>query len=98
MNVIKSYPRRNYSKKELEIINSEINKQIVDGISKVQWLMLLAFNETLGIGEQRILKVMDKYIKLLEEYKGYQKDGVADELLSRRLKEILPNSFSKLYE
>lgn len=95
---MKSYPRRIYSQKELKVLQEEINKQIVDGVSKAQWLMLLAFNETLGIGEQRIMKVMDVYMQLLEEYKGYQKDDAADELLAKRLKEILPNSFKKLYE
>lgn len=95
---MKSYSRRLYSQKELKVLQEEINKQIVDGVSKAQWLMLLAFNESLGIGEQRIMKVMDTYMQLLEEYKGYQKDDVADELLAKRLKEILPNSFKKLYE
>lgn len=95
---MKSLARRSYTKRELEVLSMEIDKRVIQGVEKAQWLMLLAFNETLGIGEQRIMKVMDVYMQLLEEYKGYQKDDVADDLLAKRLKEILPNSFKKLYE
>ncbi len=78
-------------------MNADINARVEKSVCKAQWLMILAFNEALGIGEQRILKVMGKYREILEEYEGYKTDDVADELLSKRLKEILPNTFTKMY-
>ncbi len=94
---MKSLARRPYTKRELEVMKNEIDTQVEKSVCKAQWLMILAFNEALGIGEQRILKVMGKYSELLEEYEGYKTDDVADELLSKRLKEILPNTFTKMY-
>lgn len=86
-----------YSKRELEAISKVVDKQVVESISKAQWIMLVALNEALGIGEQRILKVMELYPKLLEEYEGCKRDDAADEMLARRVKQILPNSFTRLY-
>ena len=50
-----------------------------------------------GVGEERFLRVFDRYTELLEEYGGFEADDVADEMLSRRVKQILPKSFTKLY-
>ena len=49
------------------------------------------------VGEERILRVFDRYTELLEEYGGFEADDGADEMLSRRVKQILPKSFTKLY-
>lgn len=95
---MKALVNRPYTRKEMKAIADEVDRRAICGISKAQWLMLLAFNETLGIGEQRFLQVMSAYSKLLDEYKGYQRDQVADELLSKRIRQILPHSFCKLYE
>ena len=59
--------------------------------AKAQWLMIVAFNDELGVGEKRLGRVMERYMKLLDEYQGLLRDEVADELLLRRVKKILPN-------
>lgn len=63
----------------------------------MQWVMIVAMNDALGVGEERFLRVFGRYIELLEEYGGFKEDEVADEMLSRRVKQILPKSFTKLY-
>ena len=68
------------------------------GKAKVQWLMLLAFHDVLGVGERRFMQVMERYDELLEEYKGYQRDEIADQKLTQAVQAILPNHFSQLYE
>lgn len=95
---MKAHVSHIFTQKELRLLSAEVDKRIVDGLSKVQWIMLLAFHQALGIGEQRILQVMQLYTQLLEEFKGYQRDEVADEKLTQAMKAILPNSFSRLYE
>ena len=87
-----------YSKKELQIMGAYVDKRVQDALSRVQWLMLLAFHDELNIGEQRFVRVMERYGKLLEEYNGYQRDEIADQKLTQAIKAILPNSFSRLYE
>lgn len=59
--------------------------------SKAQWLMIVALNDEIGLGEKRLGRVMDRYMKLLDEYQGLLRDEVADELLLRRVRTILPN-------
>ena len=44
------------------------------------------------------VQVMECYGQLLEEYKGYQRDEIADQKLTQAVQAILPNSFSQLYE
>ena len=83
--------------KNKRIIEEYTKKQIEDGICKSQWLMLLAFNRVLGIGEKRIIKVMQLYSQLIDEYKGFQKDDIADEQLEKSIKKILPKNFKQLY-
>ncbi len=95
---MKAFVRRNYTKKEIEVMEHEVDKMVFDSIYKIQWLMFVAFNDTLGIGEKRFLRVIERYAELADEYKGFKKDEVADELLARRVKQILPNSFQRLYE
>lgn len=73
------------------------NNQTQKSLAKVQWVMIVAFNEELGIGEGRILRALNRFPELLEEYGGFEADDVADEMLSRRVKQILPKSFTKLY-
>lgn len=36
-------------------------------------------------------------LRLLDEYEGYQTDGVGDQLLERRVRKLLPESFTRLY-
>lgn len=60
--------------------------------------MIVAFNEELGIGEERILRVLNRFPELLEEYGGWKEDGVEDEKLAERVKQIMPKSFKRLYE
>lgn len=74
------------------------NNQTQKSLAKVQWVMIVAFNEELGIGEERILRVLNRFPELLEEYGGWKDDGVADEKLAERVKQIMPKSFKRLYE
>ena len=60
--------------------------------------MIVALNDALGVGEERFLRVFDRYTELLEEYGGFKEDEVADEILARRVKQILPKSFDNLYQ
>ena len=59
-------------------------------VAKAQWLMLVAINDTLGIGQERFRRVLARYTELVDEYQGLQRDAVADELLLRRVRQILP--------
>ena len=95
---MKSHIQSQYSQRELKIMGEYVDKRVQDCLSKVQWLMLLAFHDVLGVGERRFAQVMERYGQLLEEYKGYQRDEIADQKLTQAVKAILPNNFSRLYE
>ena len=90
--------RPNYNKKELVAMGELVDRQVQDALAKVQWMMIVALNDVLGIGEERILRVLSRYPELLREYNGYKRDDVADEMLERRVRQILPNCFQRLYE
>ena len=85
---MKAYTRPTLNHKERQMVAAEMDKTIRRGICRAQWLMLIAFNEVLGIGAQRAQRVLDSYGELLEEYEGYAKDGVEDEMLMRRLRKM----------
>lgn len=85
---MKAYVRPTLSRNEQKIIDAEMDKTIRKGICRAQWLMLIAFNEVLGIGAQRLQRVLESYDQLLKEYEGYAKDGVEDEVLMRRLHQM----------
>ena len=89
---------RPYSKRELKAMGEIAERQTHRSLAKVQWVMIVAMNDALGVGEERFLRVFDRYTELLEEYGGFKEDEVADEMLSRRVKQILPKSFDKLYQ
>ena len=95
---MKSRIQPQYSQRDRKIMAEYINKQIEDGICKAQWLLLLAFNEVHGIGESRMVPVLEHLSDLLEEYNGYLKDDVADEKLAAAMKKIMPHYFTKLYQ
>ena len=95
---MKSHIQPQYSQRELKIMGEYVDKRVQDCLSKVQWLMLLAFHDALGVGERRFDRAMERYNQLLKEYKGYQRDEIADQKLTQAVKAILPNSFSQLYE
>lgn len=87
-----------FTKREKEAIKEYVDRQVLDSLAKVQWMMIVCMNEELGLGEQRILRVIDRYPEMLKEYHGFQKDDVGDEMLFRRMKQIMPNTFTQLYE
>lgn len=64
--------------------------------TKAQWLLILALNEELHIGERRMRRVMKRYNEIINDYMGYMKDEVADEKLLRRIQQIFPE-VDKLY-
>lgn len=87
-----------YTQRDRKIMAEQINKHIEDGICKAQYLMLLSFHDVHGLGESRLVPVLERYADLLEEYKGYLRDDVADEKLSAAMKKIMPHYFTKLYQ
>ena len=95
---MKSRYIRPYSKREKKAMGETAERQTRRSLEKVQWVMIVALNDALGVGEERFLRVFDRYTELLEEYGGFEADEVADEMLSRRVKQILPKSFTKLYQ
>ena len=95
---MKSRYVRPYSKREKKAMGEIAERQTRRSLEKVQWVMIVAMNDALGVGEERFLRVFDRYTELLEEYGGFKEDEVADEMLSRRVKQILPKSFDKLYQ
>ena len=95
---MKSRYIRPYSKREKKAMGETAERQTRSSIEKVQWVMIVALNDALGVGEERFLRVFDRYTALLEEYGGFKEDEVADEILARRVKQILPKSFTKLYQ
>ena len=95
---MKSRYIRPYSKREKKAMGETAERQKRRSLEKVQWVMIVAMNDALGVGEERFLRVFDRYTELLEEYGGFKEDEVADEMLSRRVKQILPKSFDKLYQ
>lgn len=94
---MKSRYIRPYSKREKKAMVETAERQTRRSIEKVQWVMIVAMNDALGVGGERFMRVFDRYTELLEEYGGFKEDEVADEMLSRRVKQILPKSFTKLY-
>ncbi len=83
--------------RELAVVNETYFQQQLRSVYKAQYIMLIAFNEALGIGEKRISKVMDLYPKLVEEFNGLEKDDVGEEMLRRRMKKLCPRTFDKLF-
>ena len=85
---MKSRYVRPYSKREMKAIGEMAERQTHRSLAKVQWVMIVAMNDALGLGEERILRVFERYPELLEEYGGFEADDVADEMLSRRVKHV----------
>ena len=83
--LMKSRYVRPYSKRELKAMGETAERQTRRSLEKVQWVMIVALNDALGVGEERFLRVFDRYTELLEEYGGFEADDVADEMLSRRV-------------
>lgn len=86
---MKSHYAPKYTKRELQAMQEVCDRQIQEGIKRAQWLMLIAFNDTLGIGAERFKRVMTRYAQLVDDYGLAQKDGVEDEMLNRRVGQIL---------
>lgn len=87
-----------YTQRDRKIMAEYINRQIEDGICKAQYLMLLSFHDVHGMGESRLVPVLERYATLLEEYNGYLHDDVADEKLTEAMKKLMPHYFTKLYQ
>ena len=57
---MKSRIQPQYSQKELKIMGAYVDKRVQDCLSKVQWLMLLAFHDVLGdeIADQKLTQAV----------------------------------------
>lgn len=64
--------------------------------TKAQWLLMVAFNDELGIGEGRMKRVLRRYAELTNEYIAYKRDDVADAKLLQRVRQFLPE-VDKIY-
>ena len=49
-----------YSKRELRRMNEYCDKHIQESAMKCQWLMVIALNDALGIGRDRMMKVFEQ--------------------------------------
>lgn len=85
---MKAYIRPRLNRREKERVAAGVEKEILRGITRAQWLMLIAFNEVLGIGAKRAGRVLARYNELLDEFEEYVRDGVEDEMLMRRLRKM----------
>ena len=72
-------------------------KDMINALCKMQWIMIYSYYEALGIGQERVLKVIEKLNENIEEYGMFKSDGIQDEMLERALLKSMPNIFSKLY-
>ena len=70
--------------------------EVTNLLCRVQWLMIYSYYETLGISEERILKVLEKFEENVNEYKAFKKDGVADDILNDTLKTAFPRIFKDI--
>ena len=95
---MKSHIPPQYSQRELKIMGAYVDKRVQDCLSRVQWLMLLAFHDVLGVGERRFMQVMERYDELLENTKATSATKSPTKRLTQAVQAILPNSFTKLYE
>ena len=77
-----------YSKRQLRRMNEYCDKHIQESAIKCQWLMVIALNDALGIGRDRMMKVFERYQEIVDEYGGLKKDDVADEKVMQRIKQI----------
>lgn len=85
---MKAHYVRPYSKKELKIMGEQIERETNGGIQKALWLMCVAMNEAEGIGAKRIMRVLETLEHIALQYGGYKADGVADEILLKRIRQI----------
>lgn len=85
---MKAHYVRPYSKKELAIMGEQIEKEVNRGIQKALWLMCVAMNEAEGLGARRIMRILESLNDISLQYGGYKADGVADEILLKRIRQI----------
>lgn len=60
------------------------------------WLVAIQLNELYGFGEKRILKLIEGVNRDAEEFARLRKDGIEEEALLRRVRQIIP-SVQRLY-
>lgn len=86
------------TRREVEMLSDFNRRELNRYVCRAQWLLMIAINEECGIGERRFERILTQRLpKILEEYGGYMADGVADEILERRLRKMFPNTFDGLY-
>lgn len=97
---MKAYARRNYSKRERAAIQNVADYQAHRAIVRSQWLWMIAMNDELKSGEKKIMRVLNRYFELAEQYGQYKEEDeeTADWILEERVKKLMPNVFTKLYE
>lgn len=65
-------------------------KAITQSTARYGWIMAVALNEEYGFGEKRILRLMGKVTELAEEFDRLRNDDVEEEVLLRRIQQIIP--------
>ena len=66
----------------------QVDIEVQRGIQKAMWLMCVAMNEAEGIGAVRITRILHALDEVATQYGGYKADGVADEILMRRIRQM----------
>lgn len=69
-------------------MNEYCDEHIQERIIKCQWLMVIALNDALGIGRDRLMRVFERYQEIIDEYGGLKRDDVADEKVMQRIEQI----------
>lgn len=78
------------TKNQLKQAEELCGKAIAQATARYGWIMAIALNEEYEFGEKRILRLMGKVTELAEEFDRLRKDEVEEELLLRRVQQIIP--------
>lgn len=85
------YERRKPTKKELKAAENICNELMQKTASRIIWLSVIKMNDLFGIGEKRARQYIDAMLESAFEFDAYNRDGVAEEVLLRRIKQIIPS-------
>ena len=76
------------SKHDVKTVAKLCDKEASERVIKALLLMCIAMHDELGIGADRLKRVLLTLGKLSEEYEGFKRDDIADEKLMLKIKEI----------
>lgn len=77
-----------FSIRQQKVMNEFCKEQISYQVVLAQWLMLIAFNDELGIGKDRFMRVMNRYEQVTSDFEQHVKDGTINQVLTKRLAQM----------